>query len=776
MSEPLLAAHEDESALAEVSALAARAEAGIEPLLAMLPSHGWAVRRAIVQALSDAPAAALPLLVSSLVMQRSSEPIVSGLVDALSASRVPVELNVRQLLDDPSPAIVCDAIQILGRRRDADSVARLVELTEHVDDNVALSAIEALGRIGGQEPLQRLLELAEGSNFFRVFPAIEALGRCRDERALPALTRFLDKPLYAPEAARALGRLGSIQAVPSLLRVMTRGPESNVAIGAASLVAIDTRVGELGPKSAVRRAVREHAEPGLRDRLARAMSFADSKEQLAIGRVLVWLATAESVSDLLRLLTNGAEDVSSLALQGLTELSKLGEPQLLQLLQSGSSELRAKLLPHLVGLGVASEAVAACLHDPQASVRALACHALSRGSSTRVVPRLFELLKDPDLGVVHAAIGAIQSLGSEETERLALAAARSSNSSERRAALRIVTYLGYDESFQLCADAIAGDDERLRDIALSALPNLDDPRATPLLLEAAQQGGPRTRAAALRALGNTTATPEVKAALDTALDDVDAWARYYACQALGKLGDGAALGRIVARLADPAGQVRMAAVEALSRIPGAAATRALSEIAQTQDAEMARAAIVGIGERGEAALRPIVEQALRSDDATLRLVAVSSVARLGKAQGELGRIVQSDADPSVRRAAFELLANDPSELSTTTLLELLEAEQDAALYGLAQHLEARLPVLAVALGAATDVLARQILSVLSRTELPSARRVVDQAFGMPNVSVRRAAAKVLSLLLDDEAKSSLARAASADPDPEVRRISALAIA
>lgn len=763
-------------ALAEVAALSASGIAGIEPLMAMLDAHGWVVRRAIVHALAEGPAGSVPLLVGSLVERRSSEPTVSGLVDALSASVAEVEPALRELLSQDSAAVLCDVIQILGRRRDLPSVPRLVELTAHEDDNVALAAIEALGRIGGEAPLERLLQLAKGANFFRVFPAIDALGRCRDERALPTLIQFLDKPLYVAEAARALGRLGSIHAVPSLLRAMTRGSESNVSIGATSLVAIDASVGELGPVSAVRRSVREHAEAGLRDRLSRVMGFADGKEQVALGRVLVWLATSESVSDLLQLLADGAEDVSNLALQSLAELSALSDPRVLELLENGSSELRAKLLPHFVGVGAASQAVADCLRDPQANVRALACHALARGSSTRVVPQLFELLKDSDLGVVHAAVGAIQSLGSDETKRLALAGARSSNLAERRAALRIVTYLGYEQSFDLCAEAISGQDPRLRDIALSALPNLDDPRAQPMLLNAARELDPRTRASALRALGNTGQSEQVRAALDGALDDADPWARYYACQSLGKLGLAASLPRILGRLADSAGQVRMAAVEAISRIPGDEATHALISVARAEDPEVSRAAIVGVGERGDPALRPIVDQALSSPDPTLRLVAVSSIARFPDPEAELGRLVRTDTDPAVRSAALELLANSPRAPATDALIALLETHPGAAQAGLSQHFEARLPGLLAALSTANDVRARQLLSVLSRAELPAARKAIDHAFGLSNVAVRRAAAKVLSLLLDDEAKSALARAAIRDADPEVRRISASAIA
>ncbi len=194
----------------------------------------------VVSALSQGDAQTLAELCRLLVESRSNEPVVAGLVDALSAASAAVEPLVRALLSQEQPAVLCDAIQILGRRQDAASAARLVELSAHSDDNVALAAIEALGHIGGDAALERLIQLAEGDNFFRVFPAIELLGRSREARALPALQRLLGQPLYATEAARAIGRIGSLAGVTALVKAMESGPEGVLRIGALSLVAIKT--------------------------------------------------------------------------------------------------------------------------------------------------------------------------------------------------------------------------------------------------------------------------------------------------------------------------------------------------------------------------------------------------------------------------------------------------------------------------------------------------------------------------------------------------------
>jgi HEAT repeat protein len=773
-----LPSSEDQQALAEVQRLGQSGGSVVPQLLALLGNHGWNVRRAVVSTLAQGDDQTLDELCRLLVERRDNESVIAGLVDALSAASPSAQPLVRSLLSAENPAVVCDAIQILGRRQDVASAERLIDLTNHADDNVALAAIEALGRLGGPAALDRLIELAEGSNFFRVFPAIDLLGRSRETRALPSLQRLLKQPVYAAEAARAIGRIGSLAGVDALVEAMEAGPESVLRPSALALVAIHGyAMSSIGPAAAVSRNVREHAGRSLRDKVARAMAFADDTETVALGRILIWLGNDDSVTDFVRLLGAGPE-VAVLALEGLAQLSAFNDPRVLAALQTGTSELRTRLLPSLMGMGAASAATVACLEDEQPSVRALACHALARGRDTSAVPRLFRLLGDADLGVVHAAVGAIQALGSTETENLALSAVTSTNAGERRAALRIITYFGYDASLRLCTEALASDDERLRDVALGGLPALDDPSVSTVLVNAAEHASHRTRASAIRALGHIALAPETEAALLKALGDPDAWVRYYACQALGKLSVVSALPLIVERLEDAAGQVKMAAVEALAALPGQAALEALTKAMRSNDPEVQRAAVVGAAERAEPELRPMLLAALASPDASIRLVAVSSLARFENTENELGAAAFDDSDAAVRAAALGLLANRSDSGASHTLLNLLtrDPESTAVVAALAQGVDQRIASILARLEAADDGLARALLAVLARSESQQGRAALDIALASPNIVVRRAAARVLSLLLDDSAKSSLARAASNDTDAEVRRICAAAMA
>jgi len=775
---PSLISPDDQDAIARTQQLAALGADGVAGLLALFGHRSWAVRRGVVAALSRGDSRSLLALTRALVESREHEPTLAGIVDALSAASAEASPLVSELLGSSEPAVLCDAIQIAGRRQERACLPRLIELSEHPDDNVALAAVEALGRLGGEQALDQLIRLAESNQFFRVFPAIEGLGRSHEARALPTLRKLVKQPIYAAEAARAIGRLGSLSAVASLMQALDNASESLLRVIALSLSAIQDSLSQsVGNTSALSRTVREHAGPAARERVARALGSTDAAEAIALGRLLVWLADEENVADFIRLL-HGADDMAVLTIEGLTRLSALGDPWVLAELESSDSEVRARLLPVLMGVAAGSSAIVACLSDPQAGVRALACHALARSNATAAVPRLFELLVDPDLGVVHAAVCAIQSLGSAETERLALAAARSANLAERRAALRIVVYLGYAESFELCLAALASDDERLRDIALGGLPALEEPRVPAVLIEAARHAASRTRASAIRALGHVEVSSESEAALRAALDDPDAWVRYYACQSLGRRRVNQALPLLVARLGDPAAQVQLAAVEALAALPGRDATQALASLAVSSNLDLLRAALVGIGERKDEALRDLVLAALKSPDSTTRTVALSSYSRFEGAEAELERVSLDDTDPGVRQAAIELLGSRESAAATQALIHVVARGQssDAALLALRQNVEARIPSLLAELERADDTLARQLLLTLSSAESRHYRAALEAAFSSNNVSTRRATARVLSLLADDAAKSSLARAAALDTDPEVRRISAAAIA
>nr|WP_153868780.1 MULTISPECIES: HEAT repeat domain-containing protein [Myxococcaceae] len=775
----------------EVEALARQGAAGVAPLVSRLDDPSWAVRRGVVAALAQLGDVAVGPLCEVLVRGRDNEARIAAAVDALSASSGDAEGAVAGLVEHPDAAVVYDAAQVLGRRRSAEAAPLLARLTAHPDDNVAVAAIEALGRVGGGAAVDALIASATSGNFFRTFPAIDVLGRTGDARAVAPLVSLLESPVYALEAARALGRTGDERAVPPLVGLLSRAGEAHARVAATSLLEVhEAQVVRLGVSHAVAEALAA-AGPALGRRLTRCLPGADVAERVALGRLLGWVGGGEAVAALIDLL-DAEPPVAYAAARALGERTGASagsaaavdegvEEQVRLALRSGESARRLVLLP-LVGRKAAAVGdILACLEDRDPAVRALACETLARIGDVGAVEPLFARLADADARVAQAAQGAIQSLGSPRTEALALAAAGSPDTRVRRAALRIIAYFGYAKGLEPLLAAVDSEDERLRDAALFGLPFLEDPRALQALLQAARHAAPRTRASAMRALGQVSGEEQVTEVLRAGLKDADAWVRYYACQSLGRRGDAGAVDEVVALMDDEAGQVRVAAVEALAHLRTPAALAALRRAASAPDADLQRAALLGLGAQRQVDSLPALLSALDAPDAATRLVAVSALAAFGgNAPGggggppevlpALGRAAH-DPDESVRTAALGFLAAREEPAATALLVGLLAhpAARAAALSALAQPVPGRIAGLQAGLESADEEVAPLVVAALARMGRADATAALVDTLKGGHAHSRRAAASALAQL-GPAAHAALASAAEEDPDPEVRRL------
>lgn len=754
--------------------------AGVSALVGMLDDPSWAVRREVVVALAGLGAPATAPLVGVLLTRRDNEARIAAAVDALSSSSAAEFGPFGELAQSSDPAVLADLAQILGRQRKAQNVPALVALVAHADDNVAVAAIESLGRIGGSGGIDALIGAARSGNFFRTFPAIDVLGRSGDPRAVTPLVGLLADPTYTLEVARALGRTGEPAAVAPLVALLSRPSQSTLRVAALALAELNaSHVERYGASDAVEHAI-ELASPGAaaEQRLIAGLNKADAAEQRALAFVLGALGSHDGVPALIGLLDQSTA-VASAAANALKRIGKGSEPALLETLRHGSSARRLALLPTITSSTSAPD-VAACLSDPDPEVRTLACSVLSRVGSAQVVPALFERLDDPNARVVQAAVGAIQSLGSAETTRLALEAAESSSQGRRWAGLRILAYFGDKTALPVFQRALESEDSRVRDIALGGLALLDEPAALESLLAATHAPSERTRGAAMRALGQcTNPDPRVPSTLRAALGDADAWVRYYACQALGRLRVEAATDAVVALLADGAGHVRVAAIEALSHFKTSAAQRALLEAAAGSDIDLQRAALIGLGLQRDPTLFPILVKAAESTDAATRLVALSALAESGSA-GTLRVLARAarDADENVRTAAQGFLAAADAEEASDALIDLLRTDVDTerVLKLLTISNPARVPAIARALASADEELARTLSAALARLRSPDAAAALIGAMSLPSSTARKAAASAVASLRTPEGWEALRRAADTDPDPEVRKVSAVLVA
>jgi HEAT repeat protein len=758
--------------------LAELGDGGVAPLCAMLTDVSWVVRRAVVSALAALGEPAVAPLCQILRGPRDHEGQLAACVDALVASAAPVEDAMIALTGDDRPAAVSDAVQVLGRRRAAAATPVLMRLSRHADDNVAVAAIEALGHVGGRAAVESLIEIVDGGNFFRTFPAIDVLGRSGDPRVIEPLSRLLDHPHFAPEAARALGRTGDPEAVAPLVGMAERGGEALVRIAALSLADLAERHHErYGRSTAVEDAIRAAAAlDGLVRRLDQSIAAADADEQIAVARVLAAVDSDEAVPVLSRLL-DLPEPVASAAADGLHRIGERADAQVIATLRRGDSQRRLALLPQISRRG-ATDAVLSCLDDGDAAVRAAACDALARIGHAPVVPRLFALLADPSPRAAQAAVGAIQSLGSTETEVLGLDAARSPQPEVRRAAFRILSYFGYASALSIFSDAIDDPDPRVRDAAIQGLPYIEAPQALEKLLGAARRANERVRAVAFRALGHSRGDARVVSVLLRGLADADPWARYYAAQSLGRLGVEQAASALARLLDDAAGQVRVATIEALSHLRSELAFQSLRDAAQAADADVRRAALIGLGISRRAEAEPILLDSTASIDPATRLVAVSAVADY-ESTAVLHALERAaaDRDESVRTAAIGFLSGRSGPDATQALVRILPLfpERERVVAALSVWVEGRVDALVDALARAGEEITAHLVAALVRMRRPDAWQALVGAMALPSAAARKAVAAALPAVTTREAHAALSRAAAEDADEEVRRIASLVL-
>ncbi len=766
-------ASRDDARVAEVHRLLLGGTTSVGPLVALLADASWVVRRAVIAALGRIGLPAIGALCDVLASNRNNETMLAAAVDALVASAGPVESAVLALADaHPAPAVLCDVAQILGRRKSRECVATLAAWTTHADDNVAVASIEALGRIGGPAALAPLVAALGSGNFFRTFPAIASLEHVRDPSVVEALTPLLSQPYYVNEAAATLGRLGYLGGVAPLAGLLVH--ESDAVVSSAANALVDLRREHLvrfGQADAALEAFRAAAPAGAAERVADVIAGASATARVPLACILGWLDNARGAATLIELL-DGEATTAQVALESLRSMPPETQEALRRAVATGSSAVRARVLPLLAGRRDAVPQLIACLADDDPDVRALACEALGAAGDPAAVRPLFELVGDADTRVAHAAVAAIQSLGSDEARTQALAAARSPDPRVRRAALRVLSYFAYPESLDALLEGAADPDERMRDAAMTGLALLESPKALEALLAALRHANPTTRAAACRALSNATASPEVNAALIRALDDEEPWVRYYACQSLGRLHVSEATARIATHLDDPAGQVRVAAVGAVAQLGGQRAFALLTSAATVNDPDVRRAALIGLAAIRRPEAMPILVAAAFERDPGSRLVALSAIAEIATPDADAALIrAASDPDDVVRSAAIALLG-PRGESATRWLLGRVgrSEDHDAVVSALCHAAPSRVEAVLQALSTADATTADTLVETLLCMRHPNGNAAVEAALHFDNVDARRAAAAALCEMGTPSARAALAIAARADEDARVRAI------
>jgi HEAT repeat protein len=266
-----------------------------------------------------------------------------------------------------------------------------------------------------------------------------------------------------------------------------------------------------------------------------------------------------------------------------------------------------------------------------------------------------------------------------------------------------------------------------------------------------------------------------------ALEDPDPWVRYFAAGSLGRRRIAAASELLAdCALHDPATHVRIAAMHALGVLEAPHLTGIAARLMRDADPDLAAAALSALSSSRAAGVDDLLEDAVRSADASTRIPAVQALAgRPAARSAEVLGWAALVAEPrELRHAAVEGLRRlarssspDAVDAAVTALLALSaeRSTRDEALPAVVTLPEAAVPVIGRVLTTGTPPLRAAAVDALARMRHPQASEALVHALQDPAPAIRSAAVAAFGRLGTARAAELVAAMQDDDPDEGVRR-------
>uniref|UniRef100_A0A7C4CCI5 HEAT repeat domain-containing protein n=1 Tax=candidate division WOR-3 bacterium TaxID=2052148 RepID=A0A7C4CCI5_UNCW3 len=402
---------------------------------------------------------------------------------------------------------------------------------------------------------------------------------------------------------------------------------------------------------------------------------------------------------------------------------------------------------------------------------------------SRAKTGLLDLLRDIEPEVQIAAAGALGQLGDPETCNALLDEMADDNPAVRRAAVEALGRIGDKQSANALARAAADDPSpEVRSAADFALRSISD-RTVGSLVELLTSDALDDRIRALALLleeGRSAVMP-----LTELLRRPEPAVRSAAAEALGMLGEPAALDYLLPLVGDGESSVRLAVVRALGRIRHVRSAERLAAAIEDQDPKVSGAAAGALEALGELSVEPMF-QLLTSPCAETRVRAIAVLGRL-RHKGAVNRLLRGlrDRVAWVRIVSAQALGEIGEGQATTALLRILD-DRDAVVRAMAAEALGKLRDFRASMKLldrvrdCSDLVRANSIRALGRIGNPVAVPFVTSALGDESVEVRCAAIEALAALRVVEAiprLRALSRPWPLCPEPaEVKRVARSALA
>ncbi len=557
------------------------------------------------------------------------------------------------------------------------------------------------------------------------------------------------------EAARALGQLQVVEAIPELVARMRDTHE-------------DVKTVKQAAAQALGRMLADEAIPLLLEELSRPDDWASphiAEQLLGFGKKIVdplVQTLAESTSTNARLW--------SAQILGRLE-DRSATPVLIERLSDRSDRVRISVteaLGRLKDRRAIPELTRVALRDPVPMVRAEAAKSMGEIGDRSVMAELVQMMSSGDYWTRLRAVEAIEKLKPEDTSPLEQAL-EDETRVVRGEAARALERLGVLE--KRLVDLMDKDEDRVR-AATDSLVRLGKAGAVESLLRATADPDPDMRARVCVVLGRTGDQYAMQVMDDLFKDDH--WqVRAAAAEAVGRLRPEDAVKRLVPALADRDERVRVAAIDAIRNIrPSHLGDHldALIELFESGGVEARRSVLGSLKAAPSDAVHDLLLQALDDPDTEVRYLAVREAGRRTDADcTEALSLRLGDSDQRVRVEAACALGREASEDSITALVESLSTpDRDfrETLTDLLAPLGVRKILDRIGIPEETE---RRLALVwaLGKTGDPNALPVLTQLGEDPNPDIRAAVAGALGKIDDPRSVDILGMLVN-NPEPRVR--------
>jgi HEAT repeat protein len=651
-------------------------------LLGALGDGSWRVRKASVARLVKLDA-----------HERIESALIEGLADGENPGRrnsafealvamgprvVPALIGRLDTDDVDVRKLIVDALADIG---DVTATPALIAHLRDDDPNVRAASADALGVVGGPGAGEAMTRSAtsDAEDTLVRLSAFRGLARIEHSVAVDQLGSALEDSLLRPAVFALLGETGGESAIDCLLDGLALESRScREAAIAGLLKMLDRGEGESRLSLASRIVDRGRSVGGLMAACTDRLPDADLATRIVLIQFLGLVGDPSAVVPILEAGRDEAiEEVAQSTLVDWGDEALVALEQAWGELESDLREAACTLIGR-VGGERAPALLRSALDDGDATLRAAAARAVGQCHCVELMPTLVERLEgaardfddDTDeepLAIVSALVelarwdvdadvGLVPELVAHLAARLG-----SAEDDTRVAFSTVLGRVGRAEDEELIVHLLKDPDAQVRRSAVGALARLEPGAASePLRLALADESA-LVRLAAATALGEAM-SERVIDDLHRLIHDDDARVRSAAVRGIGQhatrdhLTPERAVSLIESAL-DADGMVALAAIESLGHIGGCHAAEAALRILDRDEPELVQAAIVCIGQHGDAETVAELLPLVAHESWSVRSEAIQTMAdrRIVQAVPAILRRLETEQDSFVRDSILRAL-------------------------------------------------------------------------------------------------------------------------